>query len=178
MSYDFSGITKLVDVGGGYGALLPPILKANVNMQGAVFDMSHCREGALQLFEKVKLADRFEFISGSFFDSVPAGADAYIIKSVIHDWDDERSITILRNCRAAMRGNARLLVLEVIVPDEIGVSPLDAMIASGDLNMLVNTGGCERTEADYRKLLEKAGLRVEQIVATPAAFSIIDARAA
>jgi hypothetical protein len=178
MSYDFTGISKLIDVGGGYGALLPPILKANPTMRGAVFDMAHCRAGAEQLFGKVGLGDRFEFISGSFFESVPGGADAYLMKSVIHDWDDERSLAILRNCRAAMRGAARFLLVEVIVPEQIGASLLDAMIASTDLNMLVNTGGCERTEAAYRKLLEAADLRVEQIVATPAAFSIIDARIA
>jgi len=176
MSYDFSLITKLVDVGGGYGALLPPMMKANPAMQCAVFDREHCRDGAEQLFDKVGLGDRFEFLAGSFFEKVPAGADAYLLKSVIHDWDDERSLAILRNCRAAMRGPARLLLVEIVVPEEIGTSPLDAMIASTDLNMLVNTGGCERTEGEYRELLDAADLRVEQIVATPAAFSIIDAR--
>jgi hypothetical protein len=130
------------------------------------------------LFDNVQLADRFEFITGSFFESVPAGADAYLMKSVIHDWDDEKSLAILRNCRKAMRGEARLLIVEVIVPEEIGASPLDAMIAGADLNMLVNTGGCERTEAAYRQLLETAGLDVARIVTTPAAFSIIEARTA
>jgi hypothetical protein len=177
-SYDFAGISKLIDVGGGYGALLPPILKANPGMRGAVFDREHCRDGAEQLFGKVGLADRFEFIAGSFFESISPGADAYLLKSVIHDWDDERSVAILRNCRAAMHDGARLLLVEVIVPEGIGASPLDAMIASTDLNMLVNTGGCERTEAEYRQLLDAAGLRSERIVATPAAFSIIDARIA
>lgn len=176
MSYDFSGVSRLIDVGGGYGALLPPILRTNPNMRGAVFDRANCRDGARQLFEKVKLADRFEFIAGDFFESVPCGADAYLLKSVIHDWNDERSIAILRNCRAAMHRDARLLLVEVIMPEEVGVSPLDAMIAGTDLNMLVNTGGRERTEAGYRELLGTAGFRVAHVVSTPAAFSILDAR--
>jgi hypothetical protein len=177
-SYDFAGISQLIDIGGGYGALLPPILEANQSLRGAVFDMAHCRDGALRLFDNVQLADRFEFITGSFFESVPAGADAYLMKSVIHDWDDEKSLAILRNCRAAMHKDSRLLIVEVIVPEEIGISPLDAMIAGADLNMLVSTGGCERTEAAYRQLIEAAGLDIAQIVATPAAFSIIEARTA
>src|SRR5262249_11869571 len=101
--YDFSGIRTLVDVGGGYGALLPPILAAHPEMRGVVFDLPHCRDGALRLLDETCLAGRCEFVGGSFFEGVaPAGADAYIMKSVIHDWNDERSVAILRNIRAAM----------------------------------------------------------------------------
>jgi O-methyltransferase domain len=107
---------------------------------------------------------------------LPPGADAYIIKSVIHDWDDEKSLTILRNCRAAMREGSRLLIVEVIVPDRPGTSPLDHMISGTDLNMLVVTGGRERTESEYRALVDAAGLTVARIVPTPAAMSVIDAR--
>jgi hypothetical protein len=174
-SYDFSGIRTIVDVGGGYGALLPPILAANPEMRGTVVDLPPCREGALRLFEKTHIAGRCEFVAQDIFESVPAGADAYIIKSVIHDWDDERSVAILRNCRAAMGGSSRVLVVEVIVPDRPGTSPLDHMIAGTDLNMLVVTGGRERTEAEYRALLEAARLRVTRVVATPTAMSVIEA---
>jgi hypothetical protein len=114
-------------------------------------------------------------VAGSFFESLPAGADAYVLKSVIHDWDDERSVAILRSCRAAMHGDARLLIVEVIVPDQIGISPLDAMIVASDLSMLVNTGGKERTESDFRKLVAAADMRVTRIIPTPAALSIIEA---
>ena len=175
-AYDFSGIRTIVDVGGGYGALLPPILKANPEMRGTVVDLSLCRDGALRLFEKAGIADRCEFRAADIFEAVPPGADAYIIKSVIHDWDDEKSVAILRNCRAAMREGSRLLIVEVIVPDRPGTSPLDHMIAGTDLNMLVVTGGRERTESEYRALVDAAGLTVARIVPTPAAMSVIDAR--
>ena len=175
-AYDFSGIRTIVDVGGGYGALLPPILKANPEMRGTVADLPLCRDGALRLFEKSGVADRCEFRAVDMFEALPPGADAYIIKSVIHDWDDEKSLDILRNCRAAMREGSRLLIVEVIVPDRPGTSPLDHMISGTDLNMLVVTGGRERTESEYRALVEAAGLKLARIVPTPAAMSVIDAR--
>lgn len=177
--YDFGGIRTLVDVGGGYGALLPPILKANPDLRATVFDQPPCREGALRLFEKTGVADRCAFVAGSFFETVaPAGADAYLLKSVVHDWDDARSVTILAAVRAAMGADSRLLVIEPIVPDRPGSSPYDMMIAGTDLNMLVMTGGKERTEAEFRALLDAAGLSVTRIVATPATMSVIEARPA
>ena len=103
-------------------------------------------------------------------------ADAYIVKSVIHDWDDERSVTLLRAIGRAMSATARLLVVEPLLPEHPGSSGFDAMMAHTDLNMLVVTGGRERTEADFRALFARAGLRVTGVVATPAAFSIIEAR--
>ena len=178
-SYDFAGIRTLVDVGGGFGALLPPILAANPALHGVVFDQPSCREGALRLFEKVGLADRCEFVDGDFFDAVtPAGADAYLLKSVIHDWDDAQCLAILRNVRAAMAPDSRVLVVEPIVPDRPGSSPYDLMIAGTDLNMMVMTGGKERTETEFRALLEAAGLPVTRIVQTPATMSVIEARRA
>jgi hypothetical protein len=175
--YDFAGIRTLVDVGGGWGALLPPILKAHPDMRGVVFDQPHCREGALRLFEKTGIAARCEFVGGSFFETVtPADADAYLLKSVIHDWDDERSLALLRTVRAAMGPQSRLLVVEGIVPDRPGTSAYDAMIAGTDLNMLVMTGGKERTEAEFRTLLDVAGVPVTRIVRTPATMSVIEAR--
>jgi hypothetical protein len=176
VGYDFAGIRTLVDVGGGYGALLPPILKSHPEMRGVVFDQPGCRDGALRLFEKTGLADRCEFVGGTFFEAVsPAGADAYIVKSVIHDWDDEHSIAILRTIRAAMGERSRLLLVEPLVPDRPGTSPYDAMIAGTDLNMLVVTGGKERTESEFRALLDAAGVPVRRIVETPATMSIIEA---
>lgn len=178
-AYDFSGVHTLLDVGGGYGVLLAAILAAYPEMSGKVFDLPHCQEGATRLLAKRGAAGRAEFVAGSFFDSVPAGADAYILKSVIHDWNDEQSLTIFKNCRAAMREGkvgARLLIIEPTVPDRVGSSSHDGVIVGSDLNMLVMTGGRERTEAEFRSLLEAAGLRIARIVAAPpTAFSVIEA---
>ena len=176
VSYDFSELRTLVDVGGGYGQLLVPILQRHPRLKGTVYDLPHCREGALRVMGEAGLADQFEFVGGSFFEAVPEGADAYIVKSVIHDWDDVKSTDILRACRAAMRPGARLLVCEPIASDVAGSSPIDEMIAASDLNMLVVTGGRERTEREFRDLLDGAGLPVTRIVPTPAAFSLIESR--
>jgi hypothetical protein len=174
-AYDFSGVRSLVDVGGGYGVLLSAILAAYPEMRGKDFDLPHCQEGATRLFADSGVAGRAEFVAGSFFDSVPAGADAYILKSVIHDWDDEQSLTIFRNCREAMKNGARLLIIEPAVPQRVGSSSHDGVIVGSDLNMLVMTGGRERTEAEFRELLEASGLRVARIVtAPPTAFSVIE----
>jgi len=181
-AYDFSGVHTLVDVGGGYGMLLAAILSAYPEMRGKVFDLPHCQEGATRLLAERGVAGRAEFVAGSFFDSVPAGADAYILKSVIHDWDDEQSLAIFKNCRVAMperperKDGARLLIIEPTVPERVGSSSHDGVIVGSDLNMLVMTGGRERTEAEFRGLLEAAGLRIARVVtAPPAAFSVIEA---
>ena len=177
-AYDFSGARAVVDVGGGHGALLAAVLVANPHLRGTVFDLAHCAEGAAELAGAADVGDRCGFATGSFFESVPAGADVYLMKSVIHDWNDERSQVILRACRAALRPGARLVLVEVVVPERPGTSPLDQMIAGTDLNMLVMTGGCERTEAQYRALCEAAGLRVTRILPTATAFSLIEAEPA
>ena len=177
LAYDFSGVKSIVDVGGGYGALFPPILRAHPEMTGVIFDQPHCREGAERVFQKTRIAERCQFVGGSFFeDALPAGADVYLLKSIIHDWNDERSLAILRRCRTAMRDDSRLLVIEIVVPDRLEPTPENRGIAFTDLNMLVSTGGLERTEAEYGTLLEAAGLRVWRIVPTLAGLSVIDAR--
>lgn len=176
-AYDFAGLRTVVDVGGGFGALLAPILAATPDLQGVVFDDPRCRDGALRLLSEAGVAGRSEFVAGDFFDAVaPAGADAYLLKSVIHDWSDADCRRLLGAVRAAMGPDSRLLVVEPIVPDQPGSSPYDMMIASTDLNMLVLTGGKERTEAEFRALLDAAGLPVTRIVPTPATMSIIEAR--
>jgi hypothetical protein len=177
VSYDFSDLRTIVDVGGGYGALLPPILKANPALRGAVFDLPRCRDGARAIAEKTGLTDRYDFVAGDFFADPLPRADAYIVKSVIHDWDDERSVSLLRAIGRAMSATARLLIVEPLLPEHPGTSGFDAMMAHTDLNMLVVTGGRERTEDDFRALVDRAGLRVTRVVPTPAAFSIIEARA-
>ncbi len=174
-AYDFSIARTLVDVGGGFGILLAAILEAYPEMRGKVFDLPHCQEGAMRLLEESGVAGRAEFVAGSFFESVPAGADAYILKSCIHDWDDEKSMLIFKKCREAMKNGARLLIIEPAVPERVGSSSHDGVIIGSDLNMLVMTGGRERTEAEFRALLEASGLRIARIVtAPPTAFSLIE----
>jgi hypothetical protein len=172
-AYDFSGTKRVADVGGGFGALLPPLLHARPELAGLVYDLPRCADGARRLIAEEGLSDRCEFQSGDFFESVPAGADVYLLKSVIHDWDDARSRTILERCRDAMHEDARLLILEWIMPERVG--PADAGIVGTDLNMLVMVGGQERTEAGYRELVASAGLRVSRVIPTPAAMSLIEA---
>ncbi|MEO8604888.1 MAG: methyltransferase [bacterium] len=177
-AYDFSGVRTVLDIGGGHGALLAGILAATPGLEGIIFDLPHCREPAEAFLVQAGFAARCRFAAGDFFASVPTGADVYLIKSVIHDWDDERTGAILRACREAMSGDARLVIVEIVVPAAPGTSPVDQMIAGTDLNMLVNTGGCERTEAEYRALCDSAGLTVTRILATPTPFSLIEARLA
>jgi len=116
--------------------------------------------------EDAGLADRCEVVAGDFFEAVPAGADAYIVKGVIHDWDDARSAVILRNCRRAMSPHGKLLLVEGVLPDRITASPMSFIAAGSDVNMLVNAGGRERTETEFRALLDAAGFRLTRIVPT------------
>jgi len=171
-AYDFSGARRVADIGGGFGALLPPLLHARPELRGLVYDLPRCADGARELMAREGLSERCEFRAGDFFAGVPHEADVYLLKSVIHDWDDARSRTILQRCREAMQPGARLLVLEWIVPDRVG--PADAGIVGTDLNMLVMVGGQERTEAEYRQLIASAGLRVSRVIPTPA-MSLIEA---
>jgi hypothetical protein len=172
-SYDFSGARTVVDVGGGYGALLPPVLRKYPQLGGRVYDLPRCAEGARRLFAEEGLSERCEFVGGDFFHSVPGGADLYLLKSVIHDWDDAKSRTILGNVRDALGARGRLLLLEWPVPERVGSG--DAGIIGTDLNMLVMVGGQGRTEREYRELLASAGLRVTRVVPTPAGMAVIEA---
>lgn len=169
--YDFSDIGKLVDIGGGQGILLAGILKANPQMRGILFDVPSVIESRSELLEKEGFAERVEKVSGDFFQSVPAGADAYLMKHIIHDWDDERSIKILQNIRSAMNENGKILIVEMVVPE--GNAPHPSKIL--DLQMLIGTGGKERTEKEYRELLETAGLRLTRVTATRSPLSIVEA---
>ncbi|MBG0832784.1 VOC family protein [Planomonospora sp. ID67723] len=152
--FDFARFGTLVDVGGGDGTLLSAILRAVPDLRGVLFDLpSGLAEAERNL---AGLRDRCETVSGDFFEAVPQGADAYLLKSVIHDWDDERATAILRACHAAMGPQATLLVLEPVLPERID-SPAATGIVMSDINMLVATGGRERTEAEFRALLTGAG---------------------
>ncbi len=170
-AYDFSGIGKLVDIAGGHGLLLAAILKANPHLQGVLFDLPFVIEGASELLESEGVAARTEKVSGDFFESVPAGADAYLMKHIIHDWNDEQSVKILENIRRAMNDDAKVLIAEMVVPRGNEPSPAKAL----DLVMLTIEGGKERTEKEYRELLEAAGLRLTRVIPTRSPYNIVEA---
>jgi O-methyltransferase domain len=173
-AYDFSEATKIVDVGGGHGRIVSEILTRNPLMRGVLFDMPHAFEGGKRTIEQAGLADRCEVISGDFFLSVPAGADAYLLSRVIHDWDDETTVAILKVVRGAIAPNGRLILLEAMVrPIERPVYPL-----LSDLNMMLLTGGCERTVAEYRVLYRAAGFELTKTIATisPTGTTVIEGR--
>ena len=171
IAYDFSGIQTLADIGGGHGVLLGKILKSNPSMVGILFDSSHVIEGAVRHIEREGLEGRCQIVAGSFFEAVPRGADAYILKNVLHDWDDERALIILKNCRRAMRKESRLLVLEVVQSVSDGRSFAGLL----DLNMLVMSGGRERTRDEYHQLFEESGFRLATVIPTMALVSILEA---
>ena len=169
-AYDFSGFGKVVDVGGGHGAMLAAILKTNPETRGVLFNLPSVTASARDASEEQRLTTRCEVVSGDFFDSVPSGGDAYVLKWIIHDWDDDRSIRILKNCRRAMSEGAKLLLLEKEIP--VGNEPSPGKIA--DIGMLVMTGGKERTEAEYRALLGAAGFSLKRVLQTKTAISVIE----
>ena len=172
---DFSGIRSVVDVGGGYGQLLCSVLKAWPAVHGVLFDMAHATGALAPHFSDAGVAVRCERVTGSFFDAIPGGADAYLLKSILHDWDDERCLAILRTCRRAMHSKARLLVVERIASVNVGPNPHDQMVARADLNMMIANGGCERTEIEYRRLLEGTGLKLARVTGLVSGFSVIEA---
>jgi hypothetical protein len=179
---DWTGTARIVDVGGGHGRLLGTILAAHPGLRGVLFDLEHAISRAGEELARMGVAERCELVSGSFFESIPAGADRYLLKSVLHDWDDEHCSVILKHCASAMaaepEGVPRLLVIERIRPERLTGTPRDQAIARSDLNMLVSLGGRERTEQEYRALLDAAGLRLAHIVELPLEFSVIEVEVA
>ncbi|MER7542791.1 methyltransferase [Spirillospora sp. NPDC127506] len=175
-AHDFSRYGTVADLGGGDGTLLAAILRANRGPRGLLFDLPAGLAAASGVLGDV--ADRVEIVPGDFFDAVPGGADAYVLKSVLHDWSDAKAAAILRNVRAAMRPGARLLILEQVMPET--VAPEAAGIVRNDLNMLVSTGGRERTEAGFRDLLDAAGFTGVSFTGPlpPAAYHVIEAEPA
>jgi O-methyltransferase domain/Dimerisation domain len=171
-SYDFSDVRRAVDVGGSYGTLTAAILRTNAHLTGIVYDRPSVDQGARQYLAGAGCGDRCTFVAGDFFETVPSGGDVYILKSVIHDWDDARSLAILRNVRQAMANTARLLLVERLMPADGSPS---FELATYDVMMMVLSNGCERTEAGYRALLATAGFTFKRVVPTPTVFSIIEA---
>jgi len=173
-AYDFSSMRQLVDVGGGNGALLIGILNANPHLRGAVFDRPEVAERARENLARAGLSGRCEAVGGDFFASLPGGADAYVLKHVIHDWNDERAVAILRSCHAAMAPHSKLLIVEGLYPERVDQSLVSRGAASNDVNMLVCTGGRQRSEAEFRKLFSAAGFALTRIIPTAAQSSVIE----
>ena len=169
-AYDFSGFDTVVDVGGGNGALLALILAGNPGARGILFDLPAVTDRAQALLADAGVADRCEVVAGDFFESVPAGGDAYVLTQILHDWEDEAATRILRNCRAVMNDDARLLLGEAVLP----AGPERSLARFIDVEMLV-IGGRERTEAEYRKLLAGAGLRLTRVIPSALLHSVVEA---
>ncbi len=159
-AYDFSKFERIVDVGGGHGALLIGILSTNPHVRGVLHDLPGVVDGASVPPQK-SVADRLEIIAGDFFEAVPPGADAYLMSGIIHDWDDEHALRILKTCRRAMRPDSRLLILDAVLTPSS--DPARAMM---DVLMMVLTGGRERTESEFRSLLDAAGFSLMNVVPT------------
>ena len=177
-AYDFTPFSTLVDVGGGNGALLVGILKANPGLRGIVFDLPSAAERAGHRIAESQLTARCQAVGGDFFAEVPGGADVYLLKHVIHDWPDERALTILKNCHRAMGANGRLLIVEGIYPRRVDQSLESRGAAANDVNMLVNTGGRQRSEAEFRALYGEAGFTLTRIVPTQTRVYVIEGKAA
>ena len=171
-AYDFSGIDTLVDVGGGHGAFLTAVLTVYPAMQGILFDLPHAIEEARSVVASEGVADRCRLIAGNHLQSVPSGGDAYILKSVIEDADDERAVVILQNCRQAMGDGGKLLLIDWVIPSDRTPS----RTTFSDITMLVMTGGVVRTVPEFRALLEASGFRLSQIIPTASEQSILEAR--
>lgn len=170
-SYDFGGLKTIMDVGGGNGSMVRTILGKYPQVRGIVADLPYIEAQAREAIEADGLAGRCRFEPTDFFKAVPAGADGHLLKFILHDWNDEECVRILRNCRAAIAPGGRLMVLEVIVPDSPGTDFSHMM----DMNMLVMTGGMERTEKEYEALLARGGFRLARVVRSASPFSVIEA---
>jgi len=174
-AYDFSGISTLVDVAGSHGSVLAAILQTVPQMRGILFDMPSLMSRAQKYLGEQGVADRATFVGGDFFVSLPEGADAYLLKHILHDWDDPRCTTILKNCRRAMRADGRVLAIDAVI--EPGNAPALGKIL--DMEMLVVTeGGLERTEAQFRAIFEAAGLRLARVVPTLSPFCLLEGQPA
>lgn len=170
-AYDFGRFGTVVDVAGGTGTLIAAVLGAHPSLRGILFDQPHVVEGAESVLQGAGVLDRCEIVAGSFFESVPPGGDAYLLKWIVHDWEDEESVAILRTCREAMGPEAVVLLIE----RDLGPPNENPVAKLADLNMLVMPGGRERTLDEYSSLFEQAGLRLAAAHPTTAGFLVIEA---
>ena len=172
-AYDFAGIGRIIDVGGGHGTLLVTILRSHPTLRGVLFELPHVAAGAGSRFDEAGVRDRADVVSGDFVEGVTPGADAYIMKRIIHDWDDDRAARILANCRAALAPGGRVLVVDCVVDDR----PESLYGKMLDIEMLaLAPHGKERTADEFRTLFAAAGLRLERIVETASPVKVIEGR--
>jgi O-methyltransferase/methyltransferase family protein len=171
-AYDFSRFPTLADIGGGNATLLEEILRRFPHNRAVLFDLPSVVERAKARQRDAGVANRIEFVGGSFLESVPSGADAYLMKSIIHDWDDAHATKIIERCRNAVEAGAHLLLIERVMPEHVEPRHLEGLLM--DLNMMVNNGGLERTEAEFRILLQRGGFRLERMVQTETVFCVLE----
>jgi len=177
-AYDFSGLHNVIDLGGGYGALLSVLLQAYPCLRGASADLAYMESDARTFLRDAGVADRARFIPTDFFQAVEPGADCYLLKFIIHDWDDSDAIEILRHTRIAAGTQGRVLIIEQLAPERVGSDERHVAVIRGDIQMMVSTGGKERTAREYAGLLSEAGLRLARTIPTASNFSILEARLA
>jgi len=169
-SYDFSGIKKLVDVGGGHGLLLASVLSKYPSIKGILFDDPKVVMGAKEVLAAHSVEDRCEIVGGNFFETAPGGGDAYILKHIIHDWSDDECVKILGHCHGEMTSGGKVLIVEMVVP-EPNIGGISKFL---DLQMLLFLTGRERTGPEYRDLLSRAGFEMTRIVLTNSPYSVIE----
>jgi O-methyltransferase domain len=171
-AYDFSEIRTLADIGGGNGSLLAAVLRRYPQLRGVLFDLGHVAGRARAALATLGLEQRCSVVEGSFFEEIPAGADAYLLRHIIHDWTDEQSVQILRNCRKVMPAHGRILLVEFTVP----AANEAALGKDADMMMLTFPGGMERTDAEYAALFEQSGFRLATVTPTKSAVSVVEGR--
>jgi hypothetical protein len=168
-------VSTITDVGGGTGTVIAALLEAHPHLRGTVYERPTVLPLARAYLAEHGVGDRCEVVAGDFFGSIPRGADLYLLKSVLHDWDDDRCVTILRNCRAAMNDTARLAIVEFVLPERLTADPAAVPAALLDLIMMAYAGGRERTEAEFVALLHAAGLRLERTSRLQSGPSVLEA---
>jgi hypothetical protein len=171
-AYDFGAIHLLADIGGGNGSLIGAVLQRYPKLKGLLFELGHVVGRARESLKTYGVHNRCSVIEGNFFESVPSGADSYLLRHIIHDWTDEQSVQILNNCRKVIPNNGKLLIIEAVVP--AGNEP--SLAKDFDMVMLVLPGGIERTEQEYKLLLAQAGFRLNSITPTTSAISVVEGR--
>jgi hypothetical protein len=169
-TYDFGDAKTIADIGGGQGFLLAKMLDKTPNARGILFEQPHVLEH--HSLAELGVADRTEKVGGDFFKEIPVVADVYLMKFIIHDWNDEQSVTILTNLAKSAPSGAKLLLVETVVEEDDNQPSISKIM---DLNMLVMTGGRERTTAEYSELFEKTGFKLNRVIPTPSPVSIVEA---
>jgi hypothetical protein len=175
-AYPFGKFKTIVDVGGGNGSLMTAILHAHPSVRGVIVDLPRVAEQTKRRIAATGLSERCDVIGGDVFQELPTGADGYILSTVIHDWDDQYSIALLRSCRHAMTPSSRLVLIERVLLEGLDNSPASRPVVMSDLNMMVMTGGHERTVTEYEALLQAAGFALTKVTPTDSIMSVIEAK--